>query len=46
MCRNAAAAQGAQSAVLDTAILVLFIPALTLFGTIVLATIKLSRREK
>jgi hypothetical protein len=46
VCRNAAAAQGTQSAVLDAAILVLLIPAVTLFGTIVLTTIKISRREK
>jgi hypothetical protein len=38
MCRTVAAAQGAAAVVFDSAILVLFIPALTLFtGTLVLA---------
>jgi hypothetical protein len=40
MCRTAAAAQGAQSAVLDAAIIVLFLPAVTLFGGIILLAIK------
>jgi L-methionine (R)-S-oxide reductase len=44
MCRNAAAAQGAQSAVLDSAILVLFLPAVTLFGLIVFVTVRLGTR--
>jgi hypothetical protein len=40
MCRTAAAAQGAQSAALDTAILVLFLPAVTLFAAIIVLTVR------
>jgi hypothetical protein len=46
MCRTTAAAQGANTAVLNTAILVLFVPALTLFSAIAVATLKRSHREK
>ena len=44
MCRTAAAS--AQSAALDTAILILFLPAITLFGAILLSTIRFSEREE
>jgi hypothetical protein len=40
MCRTAAAAHGTQSAVLDAAILVLFLPAVTLFAAIVVLTMR------
>ncbi len=45
MCRTAAAAQGAQSSVIDSAILVLLVPALVLFGAIVLLTYRLREQR-
>lgn len=46
MCRTATAAQEANAAVLNTAILVLFVPAVTMFSAIAIAMLKLSQREK
>jgi hypothetical protein len=43
MCRTAASAQGAQAAVLNTAILILFFPAVILFGVIVIVTLRCAR---
>jgi L-methionine (R)-S-oxide reductase len=40
MCRTAASAQAAQSAVLNTGILILFLPALVLFSAIVILTVR------